>query len=202
MLVNILNPSDQVYTDSTRLTTLSIVNAILETSGTVIGDYPSLATLLADLACKYLFQLARSDNPGVLQASLRVIVTLLETMRPHLKLQQEFFLTFTIDRLAIPPAPKSTFMRKTSTNSLRQSTPSTPALPANADLEPEKGSPSSGRPVVQPVRAENRDLVLEMLWQISRYPSFMVDMYTNYDCDINCESLFERLVEFLTKVRF
>ena len=29
----------------------------------------------------------------------------------------------------------------------------------------------------------------------------MVDLYTNYDCDPNCENLFERLIDFLTKVR-
>ena len=28
----------------------------------------------------------------------------------------------------------------------------------------------------------------------------MVDLFTNYDCDINSENLFERLIDLLTKV--
>lgn len=201
VLVNILDPNDHVHTDSTRLTALSILNATIETCGTVLGDYPSLLTLIVDHGSKYLFQLARSDNPAVLQASLRTIVTLFETMRPHLKLQQELFLTFTIDRLAIPSLPKPNNVKKTQTNSPRPGTPSTPVLvPANTDPELEKGSPSPPRPLVQPARGETRDLMLETLSQVSRHPGFMVDLYTNYDCDINCDNLFERLVEFLTKV--
>ncbi|KIM57067.1 hypothetical protein SCLCIDRAFT_1219736 [Scleroderma citrinum Foug A] len=200
VLVNILDPNDHVHTDSTRLTALSILNATIETCGTVLGDYPSLLTLIVDHGSKYLFQLARSDNPAVLQASLRTIVTLFETMRPHLKLQQELFLTFTIDRLAIPSLPKPNNVKKTQTNSPRPGTPSTPVLvPANTDPELEKGSPSPPRPLVQPARGETRDLMLETLSQVSRHPGFMVDLYTNYDCDINCDNLFERLVEFLTK---
>ncbi|KAL4065359.1 hypothetical protein V8B97DRAFT_2022848 [Scleroderma yunnanense] len=200
VLVNILDPSDQVHTDSTRLTALGILNATIETCGTVIGDYPSLSILIVDLGSKYLFQLARSDNPAILQASLRTIATLFETMRPHLKLQQELFLTFTIDRLAIPSLPKLNTIKKPQTNSPRPGTPSTPVLaPVNTDPDPENGSPSPSRPLVQPARGETRDLMLETLSQVSRHPSFMVDLYTNYDCDINCDNLFERLVEFLTK---
>ena len=201
VLVNILDPNDQVHTDSTRLTALGILNATIETCGTVLGDYPSLLTLIVDHGSKYLFQLARSDNPTVLQASLRTIATLFETMRPHLKLQQELFLTFTIDRLAMPSLPKPNGTKKTQTNSTRPGTPSTPVLaPVNADSEPDKGSPSPPRPLVQPARGETRDLMLETLSQVSRHPAFMVDLYTNYDCDINCDNLFERLVDFLTKV--
>jgi brefeldin A-resistance guanine nucleotide exchange factor 1 len=54
--------------------------------------------------------------------------------------------------------------------------------------------------LVTPARGETRDLILETLSQISRHPSFMVDLYINYDCDINCENVFERLIDFLTKV--
>ncbi|KAI6036851.1 hypothetical protein BKA83DRAFT_4168243, partial [Pisolithus microcarpus] len=133
VLVHILDPNDQIHTDSVRLTALGILNATLETCGTVIGNYPSLLSLIVDHGCRHLFQLARSDNPSMLQAALRTIATLFETMRPYLKLQQELFLNF-----------------------------------------------------------HHRS-------QISRHPWFMVDLYTNYDCDINCDNLFERLIDFLTK---
>jgi brefeldin A-resistance guanine nucleotide exchange factor 1 len=203
VLVNILDPNDQVHTDSTRLTALTILNSTIETCGTRIGDYPSLVVLVLDHGCKYLFQLARSGNPAVLQGALRTISSLFETLRPHLKLQQELFLAFSIDRLATPPLLRSNTAKKRQTSSPRPGTSatSTPTLgPVDTELELEKGSPVPSRPPVQPARGDTRDLMLETLSQISRHPSFMVDLYTNYDCDINCENLFERLIEFLTQV--
>lgn len=159
--------------------------------------------LILDHGCKFLFQLARSDNPAVLQGALRTISSLFETMRPHLKLQQELFLAFSIDRLATPPLLRSNTTKKHQTNSPRPdiSATSTPTLgPVDTELDLEKGSPVPSRPPVQPARGDTRGLMLETLNQVSRHPSFMVDLYTNYDCDINCENLFERLIEFLTKV--
>lgn len=203
MLVNILDPNDQVHTDSTRLTALTILSCIIETCGTRIGDYPSLVVLIIDHGCKYLFQLARSDNPAVLQGALRTISSLFETLRPHLKLQQELFLAFSIDRLAAPPLLRPSTTKKHQTGSPRPGTSaaSTPTLgPVDTELDLEKGSPVPSRPPVQPARGDTRDLMLETLSQVSRHPSFMVDLYANYDCDINCENLFERLIEFLTKV--
>jgi brefeldin A-resistance guanine nucleotide exchange factor 1 len=66
------------------------------------------------------------------------------------------------------------------------------------DAENATSSPS--RPLVPTARGETRDLILETLSHISCHPSFMVDLFTNYDCDTNCDNLFERLIEFLTKV--
>ncbi|KAF5392909.1 hypothetical protein D9757_001066 [Collybiopsis confluens] len=151
----------------------------------------------------WMFQLARSENLTVLHAALRTISTMFDTMREHLKLQQELFLAFTIDRLAPPPAAnakgnpskKSALAGPTGTPR-----PSTPTLgPAEAEKDSENGTSTPTRILVAPARGETLNLVLETLNQISRHPSFMVDLYTNYDCDINCENLFEQLIEFLTK---
>lgn len=202
MLINILDPNDQVHTDSTRLTALGILNAAFEASGSRICDYPSLEGLVLDPGCKFLFQLARSENTTVLHMALRTISTVFETMRKHLKLQQELFLAFTIDRLA-PPAVATPYLNKKGTFSPRPATPgsSTPSLVSEADQETGRDSPAPARhPKVSPARGETRDLILETLSQISRHSSFMVDLYTNYDCDINCENVFERLIDFLTKV--
>ncbi|KZP23677.1 Sec7-domain-containing protein [Athelia psychrophila] len=192
VLINILDPNDQVHTDSTRLTALGILNAAFEAAGPRLCDFPSLEGLVLDSGCKFLFQLARSENVSVLHDALRVISTVFETMRPHLKLQQELFLAFTIDRLAPAVAATPNIGRK-GTFSPR---PGTPAI----DTPPEPESPSPARhPKVSPARGETRALLLETLSHISRHSCFMVDVYTNYDCDINCENLFERLIEFLTK---
>ncbi|KAI0709041.1 Sec7-domain-containing protein [Earliella scabrosa] len=203
VLINILDPNDQAHTDSTRLTALRTLNVAFEAAGARICAYPSLSALVLDHGCKYLFQLARSDHPVVLQTTLRTIATMFETMRPKLKLQQELFLAFTIDRLAPPPplgaAKNATLAQKALTGSPRGGTPvpSTPLL-GPPESDPEK-VPATPRLLVAPARGDTRELLLETLSQISRHPSFMVDLYINYDCDMNCENMFERLIEFAAK---
>lgn len=202
VLINVLDPNDQQHTDSTRLIALGILNAAFEEAGPRIADFPSLEALVLDPGCKFLFQLARSENSHVLHSALRTISTVFETMRKHLKLQQELFLAFTIDRLA-PPMPPKGSNKKGYSGSPRPGTPLTPSLgssPGDHDSNSEKGTSTPPRVLVAPARGETRDLILETLSQISRHPSFMVDLYINYDCDINCENLFERLIDFLTKV--
>lgn len=210
VLVNVLDPNDQQHTDSTRLTALGVLNAAFEVAGTRITEFPSLKAIIVDPGCKFLFQLARSDNSHVLQWSLRTISTVLDTMRKHLKLQQELFLTFTIDRLTPPQVPLVKGHLVTNSRS-RGFSPSphigTPAsngspllLPVDNSESESTSSPS--RLLVPPAKGETRDFILETLGQISGHPSFIVDLYTNYDCDPNCENLFERLVDFLTKVCF
>ncbi|KAF8184945.1 Sec7-domain-containing protein [Mycena galopus ATCC 62051] len=197
VLINVLDPNDQQHTDSTRLVALGILNAAFEASGPRIPDFPSLEVLVVDTGCKFLFQLARSENISVLHSALRTISTVFDTMRHHLKLQQELFLAFTIDRLA-PPAPPPG--KKSNGQHTASPRPGTPILgPPEGKQEAETGSSTPSRVLVTPARGETRDLMLETLSQISRHPSFMVDLYINYDCDINCENLFERLIEFLTK---
>ncbi|KAG7086681.1 hypothetical protein E1B28_002619 [Marasmius oreades] len=204
VIVNVLDPNDQQHTDSTRLVALGILNSALEEAGPRIGAFASLKGLILDPGCKFLFQLARSDNLTVLHATLRTISTMFLSMRGHLKLQQELFLAFTIDRLA-PPMPSGGGkpiqipMAKKPTGFPASPRPATPALgPSELEPDAEQSSPTPTRVLVAPARGETRDLFLETLSQISRHPSFMVDLYTNYDCDINCENIFERLIEFLT----
>ena len=206
VLINILDPNDQAHTDSTRLTALRTLNVAFEVAGTRICEYDSLSSLVLDHGCKCLFQLARSDHPVVLQTSLRTIATMFETMRTKLKLQQELFIRFTIDRLAppTPPVPKSVNLaQKAVANSSRSGTPvpGTPLLGPPSEPEADKPPPTP-RIIVAPARGDTRELLLETLCHVSRHPSFMVDLYTNYDCDMNCENMFERLVDFAANVRF
>ncbi|EKM82858.1 hypothetical protein AGABI1DRAFT_118287 [Agaricus bisporus var. burnettii JB137-S8] len=201
VLINVLDPNDQQHTDSTRLVALGILNTAFEESGTVVACFPSLKALLVDSGCKFLFQLARSENMSILQATLRTISTIFVTTRKHLKLQQELFLAFTIDRLVTPfPSSNVKGSKKGQYTSPR---PGTPATPNSEDgrSDPEKihtNFHTSSKVHVPPARGEIRDLILETLGQIADQPSFMVDLYSNYDCDVNCENLFEKLIDFLT----
>jgi brefeldin A-resistance guanine nucleotide exchange factor 1 len=207
VLINVLDPNDQQHTDSTRLIALGILNAALEESGPRIADFPSLEALIVDLGCKFLFQLARSENVAILHLALRTISVVFETIREHLKLQQELFLAFTIDRLALPISNNPKRQQNLTTGSYNGSprpglsaTSSPKAPPLEAEPDSEKGLAAPPRVLAAPARGETRQLILDVLSQISRHPSFMVDLYVNYDCDINCENVFERLIDFLTKV--
>jgi brefeldin A-resistance guanine nucleotide exchange factor 1 len=162
VLVNLLDPHDRIHTDSTRLLALSVLNTSFEVTGPRLGEFPTLRTMIIDHGCKYLFQLAQSENPSVFQLTLRAISTMMNTMRRHLKLQQELFLAYTLDRLAPSPTPN--------------------------------------KPSVIPARGNARDLLLDVLSQISSHPSFLVELFSNYDCDINAENLFDRVIDLLTKV--
>ena len=206
VLVNILDPNDRLHTDSTRLTALRILDTAFEVAGSYIANYPSLVTLIQDHGCKYLFQLARSDNPNVLYMSLRVISAMFETMRQHLKLQHELFLAFTIDRLGPSEAVKSQIAAMQQKGLIASPRPGPPVPTSQAasvsslTLSEGDGSAGPSRPAIAPAKGELRELMLETLSFIVRYPSFMVDLFVNYDCDINCEDLFEKLIDFLTKV--
>ncbi|KAH9931014.1 Sec7-domain-containing protein [Fomitopsis serialis] len=192
VVINVLDPNDPLHTDSIRLTALRILNVAFEASGTHLCAFPSLSALIVDQGCKFLFQLARSDNFGVLQVALRSIATMFEITRTKLKLQQELFLAFSIDRLAPPPPAKGQ-----STLGKSSPRPATP-IPPNLEADTEK-PPQTPRLLVAPAKGDTRELLLETVCLISRHPSFMVDLYVNYDCDMNCENMFERIIEFATK---
>lgn len=206
MLISILDPNDRFHTDSTRLTALRILNTACEVAGLQIREYPSLMALIQDHGCKYLFQLASSDNQAVLQMTLRVITTIFETMRDRLMLQLELFLTFTIDRLMPTGVVKPISITSTPTKGFLSSprpgspAPSTPTTFGSAFDEKDGETNTPVRPPMAPVKKETRELMLEALVNIARHPSFAVDLYSNYDCNVDCEDVFERLIDFLTKV--
>ncbi|KAH7342067.1 hypothetical protein B0J17DRAFT_715209 [Rhizoctonia solani] len=212
VLINLLDPNDQQHTDTIRLTALGIITAALSTclpnsssvpeqqSPYILTQFPSLVTSLADRGCRHLFLLARTETPALRLAALKAIATLFEVARPSLKLQRELFISFLVARLE-PIGPifdgksngRQGLGTETPTGGPRPETPSlgTPKTPG-------LGTPKAGA-VAGNVEPELRELMLETLILLSREPSFMVDLWANYDCDVNCEDIFEKLVGFLTK---
>jgi golgi-specific brefeldin A-resistance guanine nucleotide exchange factor 1 len=181
-----------------------VLNTSFEVAGPRLGDFPTLRMMILDHGCKYLFQLAQSDNSSVFQLTLRTISIMMNTMRKHLKLQQELFLTYALDRLAPPamgkPSRLGTPVQRSGLFSPRSSRVTSPALELLDEADMERGSPTPNRPSVIPALGNTRDLLLEVLSQISSHPSFLVDLFSNYDCDINAENLFDRVIDLLTKV--
>ncbi|KAG9049245.1 GDP/GTP exchange factor for ARF [Tulasnella sp. UAMH 9824] len=215
VLVNLLDPHDMQHSDSIRLSILGILNAGLEASGTRIAQFNSLSKMLLDQGCKYLFQLARSENVNVVRLSLRAIVTLFDTMREDLKLQFELFISFTMDRLAPPVNPLPPKVQLSLNTGTLRKVPSSPGTPrpdgqgsGSVDLSDPSSltdgllgdqTPPTPRPGVVPAKGLTRELMLETLAYIARQPTFMVDLWANYDCDVNCEDLFERLISFMAR---
>ncbi|KAF9987686.1 GDP/GTP exchange factor for ARF [Modicella reniformis] len=205
VLTSLLNPHDQQHTDRMRLMALNILDVALEVGGRSITKFETLMSLVADDMCKYLFQLARTDNIPILTLTLRVISTLFDTMKTHLKLQQELFLSYLLDRLtppafALKPLPFNPDFGE-------------PPRPAVATPEPENGSRSgSPSPSIKSskgdkvdgatAQGEVRELLLECLGQFARAPTFMVDLWVNYDCGLDCGDLFQHMIKFLTRNSF
>ena len=216
VLIALLNPSDQAHTDSMRLSALSVLNTALEVGGSSLRDWAELREGVQDEGCRYLFQLTRSDSPALLASSLRTTSTLFSTLLPHLKPQLELFLSYLIDRLTPPnppPIPPPQFA------AVSISRPSTPSVASNikrsetpltvegekdpvAAMEAPTPVPSTPRPLslLPPVPGETKELMLDTLTQIAMRESFMVDCWVNFDCSLESEDLFERLLAFLTRV--
>ncbi|KAG0329161.1 GDP/GTP exchange factor for ARF [Dissophora globulifera] len=205
VLVSLLNPHDQQHTDRMRLMALSILDVTLEVGGQSITKFSALMSLVSDDLCKYLFQLARTDNIPILTLALRVISTVFNTMSRHLKLQQELFLSFLLERLSPPafalkPLPVNPDFGE-------------PHRPTVATPEPEAGS-RTGSPSpstksskgdkqdTTTAHGEVRELLLECLGQFARSPTFMVDLWVNYDCGLDCSDMFQEMIKFLTRNSF
>ena len=208
VLVDLLQPHNRQHGDALRVMALRIIDVALEVAGPSIAKHPSLATLAKDDLCRYLFQLVRSDNMNLLNESLRVAGTLLATCREVLKLQQELFLSYVVsclhprveieDELGIDPA-------------LYAGVPKTPKLV--------KPSPSpqttSGRSTPVPLKERKRlgmeggarkpdamEAMVESIGALSRMPSYLVELYVNYDCEVDRYDLCEDLVGLLSRNAF
>ncbi|EKD02218.1 brefeldin a-resistance guanine nucleotide exchange factor 1 (bfa-resistant gef 1) [Trichosporon asahii var. asahii CBS 8904] len=200
VLIALLNPTDQAHTDSMRMSALAVLNAALEVGGKSIGTWPELREGVRDEGCRYLFQLTRADSPVLLTSSLRTTSTLFATLLPHLKPQLELFLSYLIDRLTPPtPSPLPPHLRDIS----RPTSPR-PTVGADGSVEGDKSqTPPTSTPkpfaMLPPMPAQSKELWLESLAQIATRPSFMVDCYVNFDCSVDSEDIFERLIAFLTR---
>ena len=49
---------------------------------------------------------------------------------------------------------------------------------------------------------EHKEGALDTLLQLCRVPSFLIDLYLNFDCNLHCSNLFEKLVAFLSQNAF
>lgn len=213
VLADLLDPHDRQRTDTLRVMALRIVNVALEVAGPSIANHPSLANLAKDTLCRNLFQLVRSENIAILHESLRVAGTLLATCRSVLKLQQELFLSYVVaclhPRVPIPDEPNVD-------PSLYQGVPQAPTLARPQPSTPgSNGPPASGRSTPVPVRdrqklgmeggsrkPDAREAMVESVGGLVRMPSFMTELFVNYDCETDRSDLCTDMVGLLSRNAF
>ena len=207
VLVNLLDPHDKQHTDTMRIIALRIIDVALEVAGPSIAKHPSLASLAKDSLCRNLFQLVRSDNMSLLNESLRVAGTLLATCRQVLKLQQELFLAYLVaclhPRVEIPREPGID-------PSLYEGVPKVPKL-----VKQPTSTAGSGRSTPVPVKdrqnlgleggqrkPEAREAMVENIGALSRIPSFLAELFVNYDCETDRSDLCEDMIGLLSRNAF
>lgn len=204
VLVDLLDPHDRQNGDQMRVMALRIVDVALEVAGPSIAKHPSLASLAEDRLCRYLFQLVRSDNMAILHESLIVAGTLLSTCREVLKLQQELFLSYMVaclhPRVEIPREPGIDPL-------LYAGIPQAPKL-----VKPPPSQTNSGRSTPVPIKdrqklgmeggsrkPEAREAMVESVAALARIPTYMVELFINYDCDVDRSDLCEDMVGLLSR---
>ncbi|WFD07354.1 GDP/GTP exchange factor for ARF [Malassezia vespertilionis] len=183
VLVSLLDAQSTRHTATMRILGLRLLTDLFETHGKIIGQFPTLRVLIEDSGCRHLFQLADSDNGVLVSGSLRLFGVLLDTMGDHLKLQKELLLLFLMQQLQ-PSIPIQ-----------QEPWGSTEGLRYRATTLPGFGSAATG---------ETRELFLEMLTMLLDLPSenVFVDLWRNYDCDLQCSNVHDELVGFLCRSIF
>lgn len=208
VLVQLLDPHDLQHTDTMRVMAMRIINVALEVSGPSIVNHQSLTNVAKNDLCRFLFQLVRTENAAILQESLRVTKTLLTTCREVLKLQQELFLSYLAECLH----PRIDIPAEAGIDpALYDGVPQAPKL---AKPLPPSGS-ASGRSTPVPVkdrqklgmqggtrRPEAREVMVESLSSLIRIPSFMLELFVNYDCEVDRADLCEDIVGLLARNAF
>ncbi|KAK4462786.1 hypothetical protein QBC42DRAFT_267044 [Cladorrhinum samala] len=204
VLVSFLEPHDKRYPDQMRVMALRIIHVALEVAGPSIARHPALAAIAEDQLCCSLFQLVRSDNMAVLQEALIVASTLLSTCRGVLKLQQELYLSYLVACLH----PAVEIPREPGIDpSLYSGIPQAPKL-----VKPPPSQQGSGRSTPVPVKdrqklgleggarkPDARQAMVENIGVLARMPTFMVDLFVNYDCDEDRADLCEDMIGLLSR---
>ncbi|KAG5981365.1 hypothetical protein E4U55_003007 [Claviceps digitariae] len=204
VLVNFLDPNDRQHTDTMRVMAMRILHVALEVCGPFIARHPALASIAEDRLCCYLFQLVRSDNMAVLQESLIVTGTLLATCRGILKLQQELYLSYLVACLH----PTVQIPREPGIDpSLYVGIPETPKL-----VKPPVSQSGSGRATPVSIKdrqklgleggarkPDARQAMVETIGVLSRMPTFVAELFVNYDCDVDRADLCEDIIGLLSR---
>lgn len=204
VLISIIDNSNfHQYNDATRIMALHLINVAFEVSGKNIIKHESLLNLTTDILLKHILQLVRVENPHLLQKALRVFCTIISTVGEYLKLHQELFLTYFLTCLS----PMVDIPREEGVDGIFYD--GVPSVPRTVlDASPRVATPvisaSLGNPAKVPsfvtIRSpDSREMMVESISSLTRMPSFFVNLFVNYDCDVDRADLCEDMVGFLCR---
>jgi hypothetical protein len=165
-----IDPKNKPSVDNVKFF-LSLINIALEAGGPSLGAMEYLVEVLRGDVCRHLLILSQSDDLAVFSLALRVVFNLFVSIKDHMKVQLEVFLTSVHLRI------------------LNMST-ATSSTAVSASKNQTNGTGASGN-------GAREELALESLLEFCREPSLMHDIYTNYDCDMQCTNLFDSIVTTL-----
>lgn len=223
VIISLLDPLAQSHNDSMRLLGLNLLTAVFETSGPQLARFPSLRAQVQDTACKHLLQLTRSESFAISSYAIRCICTMFDGMKEELKLQYELLLTSLLDRLA-PLFPMSQEPWQDSLHAIAAVVPGrnmplrsgsldpagrsgTPDPTAAAAPPPPPPPPMPRTSDKAPAHGDVRDLTLEALALLlgvyrSSSEDPLLELFLNFDCDVDCEDLYARAIQFLCRSVF
>lgn len=206
ILVSIIDPANSPnYIEATRIMALHLLNIAFEVAGSNLCRHESLLELITSSLLKQLLQIVRSDSPFLLQKGLRLFGTVLNTSRSHLKLHQEAYLIYILTCLS----PMMDIPREKGVHSIFyegipsvlptvvSASPSGVSTPASAK---QTSSSLADTPSFVVSRSSDaREVMVEALSSFSRMPSYFVDLFVNYDCDVDRADLSVDLINSLCR---
>ncbi|CAM9639102.1 unnamed protein product, partial [Discosporangium mesarthrocarpum] len=83
----------RTHSEGERILSLSLVNIALEAGGVGLGRHRSLVQVMRGDLCKRLLQNSQTEDLNILSLTLRVVFNLFNSIKDHLKVQLEVFLT-------------------------------------------------------------------------------------------------------------
>ncbi|GMF50004.1 unnamed protein product [Phytophthora fragariaefolia] len=90
--------------EATCVLGLRLINVVLETAGTGLGNHPCLVSVLQGDLSKFLLQNSETEELGILSLTLRVVFNLFNSIKDHLKVQLEVFFTSVHMRIIDSPS--------------------------------------------------------------------------------------------------
>lgn len=215
--LSLLDPRAESTNDSMRFLGMNVLMSLLESHGTHLTLHSTLLKQVQDTACKFLFQLAQTDNTSLMSYALRAIQTLFDTAGKKLKWQFEFFLRQVFVKLA-PTFPLALEPWKegagiggghganSSLLSFPRSSPLSPSMTSSPPAPPPP-PPQPKTSGMAPLTGEARELYVETV--ISLVTSLTreggdpyITLWANYDVEVDSDNLVEELIRFWSRSVF
>ena len=160
----------------------------------ITGDLPKFLLLLLQKQNKSFSNPPSWQGVSITAQVLDTLCVLLNSVKDHLLLQQEWLVNFLIAKCKLGVPGWDIEEWATTSDSF-----------SNTQRKPQQNAPTnqSGNPLEGVLVGEIRELYLNTLLQLSRSSHFFTDLFVYYDCNIQSKTfLFEDLIGFFSKYSF